>query len=183
MIIRHWFVNPTVQRRQRCHQRSRRCLRLRPDTTSWSGCSSNVSAKSWPKFRAGAQGHWPWRELRRRHPGGHRICPHPDEGGDAGEDQRGTLAPRRRDLRSLLRVWRGNRPASASCLAIRGPLQGLRGGPRDSPTARTNSGAPCVLQSWLRLPKLNKLPRKGSPDTSGLLNLCWKVICFNNLLC
>ena len=79
------------------------------------------------------------RELRGRHPGRHRVRAHPDEVRDAEQDQRRADAARAGQLRQLLRLRRGNRREAAARAAVRGPLQGLRGGPGESPSSASVS--------------------------------------------
>ena len=52
------------------------------------------------------------------------------------------VAARAGRLRQLLRVRRGNRREAPAGAALRGPLQGLRGGPRGGRAARASDGRP-----------------------------------------
>ena len=81
------------------------------------------------------------RELRGRHPGRHRVRAHPDEVGDAQQDQRRARPARAGRLRQLLRVRRGDRREAAARAAVRGPLQGLRRGARRSPSSASVSSS------------------------------------------
>src|SRR5262249_8365069 len=56
--------------------------------------------------------------------------------------QRRSRAARTGGLRQLLRLWRGNRREAAACAPVRGPVQGLRGGPRERRAARAAARRP-----------------------------------------
>ena len=71
-------------------------------------------------------------------------------------------APRAGRLRQLLRVRRGNRREAPARAAVRGPLQGLRRGPRSRRAARASDGQPPRL-----LVALLRHVRSGVPE-SGL---------------
>ena len=67
-------------------------------------------------------------------------------------------AARAGQLRQLLRVRRGNRREAAARAAVRGPLQGLRGGARDRRAARASAGA--AARRVVAVPATCKLVRR-----------------------
>ena len=82
------------------------------------------------------------RELRGRHPGDIEFALIQMKSETLNKINDALIAARAGRLRQLLRVRRGNRRKAAARAALRGPLQGLRGGPGDRRAARASARPP-----------------------------------------